>query len=513
MPKNLLKIAVIVLILFSSRFVYSSEIKFSLSAEPKRLIPFLATDSVSAEVSSFIFNGLLKFDKDMHIVGDLAKSYEIKNHGKTIIFHLRKGVFWQDGYPFTANDVIFTYKTIINKNTPTPYAGKYKIIKKLYKTDKYTIVAEYSKPFAPALYSWMMGIVPKHLLENKKSIASSSFNRHPIGTGPYILKKWKTGQYLILKANKHYFLGKPKIDKIIYRIIPDGTTNLLELKNQNLDLMQLSPIQYLYEFDDNLKKHYNVYFEPSSGYTYLAFNLKEKIFQNLKIRKAICMSINRKKLKDVILFQYGSVADSIYPKNSPYFVNKSICSYSPKKAYKIFKSLGFVKKSNGYLYKNGKPFQFTIYTNNGNAERKYTAIMIQEYLKQAGIKVNIRILEWQAFIKMVNERHFDAIILGWQLGSDPDEYSIWHSSSTKAGAFNFVDFKNKQVDRLIELGRITFNKQKRREIYLKINTLITARFPYIFLYYPTSITVVNKKFKNIKSEKAGIMYNFIEWSE
>jgi len=504
-------LSIIAFILFVQTCHSASRINFVLAAGPKRLIPFLATDSASGEISSFIFNGLLKFDKNMNITGDLAKSYEIKNGGKTIIFHLRKNVLWQDGTPFTADDVIFTYKTIINKNTPTPYSGQYTIIKSMKKIDNYTVEVDYPYPFAPALYSWMMGIVPKHLLKNVKNIATCKFNRKPIGTGPYRLVRWKTSQYLILKANSHYFIHKPYIDEIFYRIIPDKITTLLELKKGSLDLVNLSPLEYRYELNEFVKKHYNVYFQPSASYTYLGFNLHERLFKDLRIRKAICMAINREEINKTILLGYGVVADSIYPKDSPYFVKRKVCYYDPKGALKLLREAGWKMSKDGILHKNGVPFEFTIYTNEGNSERKYAAIMVQEYLRRIGIRAKLRILEWQAFLKLVNERHFDAVILGWQLGADPDQYSIWDSKSDFKGGFNFVGFHDSRVDKLIEEGRRTFDKRKRRRIYLEINRLITEQIPYVFLYYPTSITVVSKRFSGIKPAKAGIMYNFIEW--
>jgi peptide/nickel transport system substrate-binding protein len=513
MPYVLIRIGLLFVFILFSINSYAGRINFSLTAQPKRLIPFLATDSASSEISSYIFNGLLKFDKDMNIVGDLAESYAVKNSGKTVVFHLRKNVFWQDGKPFSADDVIFTYKTIIDKKTPTPYAGKYKIIKSIKKLDNFTIEVSYPQPFAPALFSWMMGIIPKHIIGKEKNIATSNFNRKPIGTGSYTLKQWKTSQYLILDANKHYFIHKPYIDEIFYRIIPDKTTNLLELKSGNIDMMSLSPLEYKYEMNNFIKKHYNVYFQPSSGYTYIGFNMKEKLFSDIRVRKAICMAIDREMINKTILLGYGEVSDSIYPKNSPYYTKKTICSYNPKKALKLLNGLGWHLQKDGLLHKGSNVFKFTIYTNDGNAQRKYAAIMVQEYLRKIGIKVNLRILEWQAFIKMINERHFDAIILGWQLGADPDEYSLWHSKSDFKGGFNFTGFKDKRVDSLIEEGRRTFDKEKRYKIYTTINDLIVKQLPYIFLYYPTSITVVNKKFKGIKPAKAGIMHNFIEWQE
>ncbi len=511
---SLARLGFVVLFIFFSISSYSTTINLSLSAQPKRFIPFLATDSASGEISSYIFNGLLKFDGDMNIVGDLSDVYEIKNGGKSVVFHLRKNVLWQDGVPFSADDVIFTYKTIIDKNTPTPYAGKYRLIKSMKKIDNYTVEVDYPYPFAPALYSWMMGIVPKHILKNVKNIATCKFNQKPIGTGPYLLSKWKTSQYLKLSANSLYFIHKPYINDILYRIIPDKTTNLLELKSGSIDMAALSPLEYRYEMNDFVKNNYSVYFEPSGGYTYIGFNMKEKLFSNVEIRKAICMAIDRDEIKKTILLGFGEVADSIYPKNSPYFQKKTICSYNPKGALRLLNQLGWHKRQDGFLYNSkNQPFSFTIYTNDGNTQRKYAAIMVQEYLRRIGIRVKLRILEWQAFIKMINERHFDAIVLGWQLGADPDQYSLWYSKSDFKGGFNFVGFKDKRVDKLIEEGRRTFDKEKRRKVYIKINDLITKQFPYIFLYYPTTITIVNKKFKGIKPKKAGITYNFIEWHE
>ncbi|AEA33140.1 peptide-binding protein [Hippea maritima] len=507
--KRLLLLVCFVFIFFVQ--AEASIVYFSLGANPKRFIPFLAVDSSSGEISSYIFNGLLKLDKNMKIVGDLAKSYEFEDGGKKIIFHLRKNVYWQDRVKFSVKDVIFTYKLITDPKTPTPYAGKYKLIKKIYAPDNYTVVVEYPYPFKPALYSWMMGIVPEHLLKNSKSIATDEFNRKPIGTGPYKLIEWKNAQYLKLEAFDGYFIHKPNIDTVIYKIIPDSTTALLVLKNGKLDMLSLTPLQYKYEFKGKYRNRYRIYFEPSSGYTFLGFNLKLKMFSDVRVRKAICMAIDRQQIKKTILFGFGKVADSIYPVNSPFFSDKTVCRYNPEGATKLLESLGYRMAKDGFLYKNGHKFEFTLYTNQGNTQRKYAAIMIQQYLRKIGIDMKIRIMEWQAFLNMVNERHFDAIILGWQLGADPDQYSLWDSKSDFKGGFNFVGFHDKRVDKLIEKARVTFDKAKSRKLYSKINDLIVHQYPYIFLYYPTSIVAINRKIKGIKPTNAGIMYNFIDW--
>ena len=211
--------------------------------DAKRLIPMLASDSASGSVSGFIFNGLVKYDKDINIVGDLAKSWDISEDGLVITFHLREGVKWHDGEEFTASDVLFTYEKLIDKNVATPYSGDFLLVEKAEVIDKHTFQVRYKEPFSPALISWGMGIIPRHLLEGE-DLNTTEFNRAPVGTGPYRFKEWRVGERIILTSYEEYFEGRPFIDRVIYRIIPDEATMFLSLKAGNIDYMGLSPIQY-----------------------------------------------------------------------------------------------------------------------------------------------------------------------------------------------------------------------------------------------------------------------------
>ena len=213
--------------------------------EPSVLIPMLAGDSASFDIAGLVFNGLVKYDTDLSIIGDLAKSWDISKDGLAITFHLRKGVMWTDGVEFTADDVMYGYKTIIDPKTPTAYSEDFKQVKKAEVLDRYTFRVTYDKPFAPALSSWASALVilPKHLLEGK-DITKSDLTRNPVGMGPYKLNRWITGQELILDSNRQYFEGRPYIDHFIYRIIPDPATMFLELQTGGIDMMGLTPIQY-----------------------------------------------------------------------------------------------------------------------------------------------------------------------------------------------------------------------------------------------------------------------------
>ena len=492
---------------------YGDAIVLGSIGEPKRLLPPLAVDSASGFISGLIFNGLVRYDGDLNLVGDLAENWEVKEGGKVVIFHLRKGVKWQDGHPFTADDVIFTYHKMIDPKVATPYSGDFELVEKVQKLNEYTVKVVYKHPVAKALSIWTMGIMPKHLLE-KEDLNTTSYNRRPVGTGPYILEKWVTGRYLVLKANPDYFRGRPYIEKVIYRIIPDTATMFLELQSGNLDYMGLTPFQYKRQTNTPFfKNNFRKFRYPSFGYTYMGFNLRVPLFKDKRVRQAIAYAVDRKLIVDVVLLGLGTVSNGIFPPSSwACDPNLKPFPYDPERAKRLLKEAGWYDHDgDGIIDKDGTPFVFTILTNQGNLQRISAAEIIQYQLAKVGIKVKIRVLEWQALLKRIMERNFQAVILGWALGYDPDPYDIWHSSKTKAGGFNFVGYKNPVVDKLLEKARSILDRAERQKIYRKIQRIIYEDQPYCFLYVMDSLSILHKRFHNVKLKRAGIWYNFEKW--
>jgi peptide/nickel transport system substrate-binding protein len=483
--------------------------------EPSILIPMLAGDSASHDVAGLIFNGLVKYDIDLSVIGDLAESWDISPDGLVITFHLRKGVKWADGVEFTADDVMFGYKTIINEKTPTAYREDYLQVKKAEVIDKYTFRVTYEKPFAPALTSWgNLVVLPRHFLEGK-DITKTDFGRSPIGMGPYKLNKWTTGQELLLDSNRDYFEGRPYIDHYIYRVIPDSATLFLELQAGGIDMMGLTPIQYTKQTsNDFFRINFQKFRYPVFAYTYLGFNLKHPLFKDIWVRKAIAYAIDKSEIVDVVLFGLGSIATGPYVPNTwPYNPNVKRYEYNPEKAKQLLKDAGWEDTDgDGILDKDGKPFEFTILTNMGNTLRMNTATIIQWRLAKVGIKVEIKALEWSTFInEFIDKRRFQAVILGWSIGLDPDQYDIWHSSKTKEKEFNFVSYKNPEVDALLEKGRRTFDIEKRKKAYFRIQEILAEELPYIFLYVPDATPIVQARVKGIKPSPIGISYNLPKW--
>ncbi|PKM92975.1 MAG: peptide-binding protein [Elusimicrobia bacterium HGW-Elusimicrobia-4] len=475
------------------------------------LNPILASDSASADINNLVFNGLVKYDKNINIVGDLAESWNVSADGKTIIFNLRKNVFWHDGKPFTAEDVEFTYQKLIDPKVKTPYSSDFELVKKFEIINPYKIKITYKEPFSPGLISWGMGIIPKHIFENGE-FNTHPANRKPIGTGPYKFVEWKTDEKIVLEANPDYFEGTPHIAKYIYRIIPDQAVQFLELRNETIDSMGLTPDQF--NAYPSFFTNYNKFRYPSFGYAYLGYNLLNPLFNEKEIRQAIAHSINKKEIINGILLGYGVPATGPYPPTSwAYNPDVSDYEYEPEKAKKIFRKYGWIDSDkDGWLDKNGKKFEFTIITNQGNKSRAVAAELIQSHLKKVGMKVNIRILEWSTFIhQYIDKKNFDAVILGWSLSHDPDQYPLWHSSQQKEGQYNFVSYKNKEVDKLLEEGRRIFPEKQRQKIYRKIHKILAEDQPYTFLYVADALPVIHKRFIGPEVAPLGIGWNFREW--
>ena len=481
--------------------------------DARRLNPVIANDSASGSINDQVFNGLVKYDKDIRLVGDLAERWDVSADGKTITFHIRRGVKWHDGAEFTADDCLFTYQKLIDPKVVTPYSSSYMDVKKAEVVDRYTFRVSYKEPFSPALESWAIGMIPKHLLEGK-DINTDAFNRKPIGTGPYKLREWIAGQKIVLDANDQYFEGRPNINQFIYRIITDSSTMFQELLSGGVDMMGLTPLQYLRKSETRrIRQNYRKFRYPANAYTYMGYNLRNPLFGDVKVRQALSCAINRQSIIDGILLGLGKPCTGPFSYVS-WAYNPSAKSYphDPERAKKLLAEAGWKdRNSSGILEKDGKPFRFTILTNLGNNERIHTAEIIQQNLKAVGIDVSIRVMEWQAFLEQIDNRSFDAIILGWGMGRDPDIYDIWHSSKTKKGEYKFIGYKNAEVDRLLVEGRRTFDIEKRKKIYYRIQEILAEEQPYAFLYVPDALPIVHKRFKGIEVAPLGIMYNFIKW--
>ncbi len=485
-------------------FLAASTLHLSTSSNPSRINPILATDSASSEIANYIFNGLVKYNKDgKQIVGDLAKNFYFENN-VTLVFELRDGVKWQDGAPFTAQDVLFTYELINSPQVVSPYTSSFRMVKSVEVVDDLTLKVIYKEPYFKALELWMSGILPYHLLKDEKNIMSSHFNTKPVGTGPYWLSKLEFSKNIELEANEDYFEHRPRIDRIIYHVIPDANTRFLMLKTQKVDIGELEAMQIERQVEKPFFDNYRVIEEIAHAYTYLGFNLRREKFQDPRVREALSLAINRQELVDILFMGHGQVCTGPFLPGGPSF-NSSVKAPSQnlKRAKALLKEAG---------YDAAHPFSFEIATSNSSSIRPYAAQILQYQLAKAGVEVKLRVMEWQAFLNtVVFPREFDTVLLGWSLSLSPDPYLLWHSDSDKPGGFNFIGYHNKDVDTLIETMQGTVERIELSKIQKKIFASVVKDNPYLFLFIPSSITAVDKKIKNIEPALNGIWHNYIEW--
>ena len=481
--------------------------------EPSNLIPYLSSDSASSQVTGLLYTSPLEYDKDFNIIKCAAEEWEVLEGGKFMRFRLKEGIKWQDGHPLTAADVTFTYKLMTDPKTPTAYAADFLNVKEYRQTGPLSFEVRYDAPYARAAITWMHPILPKHVLE-KENIASTKYARDPIGAGPFKLKSWEAGTRITLEANDLYFKGRPYLDEVIYRIIPDGTTMFLEARAGKLDFIGLSPQQYLRQtsgpkWDENWKKYKYL----SSAYTYLGMNMKSPFFKDRKVRQALSYAIDRKGIVKGALLGMGEPSFGPYkPGTWAYNASLAPWPYDPEKAKALLAEAGWKPGKGGVLEKDGYPFEFTILVNQGNDERIKVAVILQQMFRAVGVRTAIRTVEWAAFLKeFVNTKKFDALILGWTILDDPDIFDVWHSSAISQNGLNFVSFRNSEVDALLEKGRASADKAERKKIYDRFQEILHEEQPYLFLYVPYSLPMVQSRFKGIEPAPAGITYNFDRW--
>ena len=489
----------------------------ALSGEPSGLIAMMAGESSASAIASNIFNSLLKYDKNLELTGELAQSWDVSSDQKTITFHLKPNLKWADGQPLTSEDVLFTWKTVTDDKTRSPYGADYKLVKRAEAPDSNTFKVTYAQPYAPALDSWSgLHILPKHLLKDQ-DINNTPFSRNPVGSHYYQLDQWKKGESLSLKRNPNATQGQAKIDHLVSRIIPDRAAQFLELMADNIDSMSLNSIQHARIFPSrpDLTAKIAEYKELGNSYTYLGFNLKHRPFDDVRVRQAINYAIDKQEIIDGVLLGLGLPVASPYkpgtrwsnPKLQPY-------PYDPHKAIALLKEAGFEDHDHdGILDRDGQPLSFEILTNQ-NKEREMSAVLVQRRLKEIGIDVKIRVVEWATFIsRFIKTGDFNVVLLGWGLGLEPDQFNIWHSSQQAPGQFNFIGYNNPKVDKLLEAGRLELNPDKRMKIYHEFSEILLEDSPVVYLFAGYGLPAIHKRVKGIDdpAPPAGIGHNSYEW--
>jgi ABC-type transport system substrate-binding protein len=437
-----------------------------------------------------------------------------------IVFNLRPKVKFQDGHLFSAEDVKFTYETIMDPANLSPRLPDYEPVKMVEVLDPLTVRVVYKRLYSPALSTWMMGILPEHLLNARAlreearqrgldpktmSVRNSRFNRNPVGCGPFTFREWKSDQYIMLNRFEDYWEGPPNYHKYGYRIIPDILTQEMEFYAGTVDSYQVQPYQVQRFIDD---PRYQSFSGLSFGYTYIGYNLRREPFNDLRVRKALGMTIDVDKIIRYVLYGQGERITGPFPKQTAYY-DRDIqpLPYNPEGALRLLAEAGWKPGKQGWLEKDGKRLQFTLITNQGNDIRKAILSIVQDSWRKIGVDVRTDLLEWAVFIQeRVNKLDFDALVLGWSMGIEPDLYQIWHSSQTGPYQLNFIGFSNREADELIIKIRQEYNRERLVVYCHRLHEIIAKEQPYTFLYVSKWTALLDKRIVIMVKDKEGQLH-------
>jgi ABC-type transport system substrate-binding protein len=474
----------------------------------------------------------------------LREFLPVTEHNPVILFRLRRGVRFHDGHEFDAGDVEFTYRAIMDPKNLSPRTSDFEPVKTLEMVDRYTVRVVYKRLFSPAVYPWSyMGMLPEHRLDEEAlaremdrrgirgaaretfGLREAEFTRSPVGTGPFRFVEWQSDYLIHLRRFDEHFDGAPEYAEYFLRIIPDYLTQEVEFRTGAIDMYPALPHQAArYRLDDAYQSFSSVGF----GYTYIGYNNRHELFRDPRVRRALGMAIDVGQIIEYVLYGEGERVTGPYAITTEWY-DRSVAPlpFDPEGALAILESLGWKKNADGVLEKDGRPFEFTLITNQGNSLRKAILTIAQNSWKKLGIRCETQIFEWAVFLKdYVNVGEFDALILGWSTGVDPDQFQIWHSSQTGPQQLNFVGYVDEGTDRLIEAIREEYDRDRQRDLAHRLHRRIAEHQPYTFLYAGRGTTVIDKKIAMVERDDGGekivpirpsptgnVMYYFERWKK
>jgi len=474
------------------------------------LNPVIATDSISYITEWPIFDSLLELDQGLNVKPLLAESWEASRDGLTYTFKLKKGVTWHDGKPFTARDVAFTFYSVLNPKVTTPHRAYFDALvgfpeltakespkrpeelasKPIEVVDDHTIRFRLRYPsgsFLAVLTNPRAGIVPEHLLKDA-DLNTAEFNRKPVGTGPFKFVEWRRGERIVMDANERYHGGRPALNRLIFRIIPDAVVLLQEMRAGGIDFMENPPLTEVARLKQTAGL--KVLVADNTSYTYFGWRQDLAPFNDLRVRRALNHAIDVPTMVKEVLQGYAALATGQFSPSSWAFDSRvKPYAYDPDRAKALLAEAGFTPGPDGVLVKDGKRFSFSIRHDQANQTMKDTAVIIQEYLKKVGVEAKLEALDWPTFVKKLFASEFEGIVVNWTNHHDPDPfaYTIWHSSQWKGR--NFAHYKNPKVDEELEAARRTNVQAERKKHYAEFSKFLMEDAPYVFLYFPQQVYV------------------------
>lgn len=449
-------------------------------------------------LNTILFDQLTRYSpKDLTPSPDLATSWDVAPDAMSWTFHLRKGVKWSDGKPFTANDVAFTFnKIVLNKALGANNHSVFSPVDHVEVVDPLTVKFVLKSPFSalPYYLAYFAGILPAHVLQGAKDpLHVASFNKaNPVVTGPYKVAKFVPGSYVQLEPNPDYWGTPAKVKTLVFKVVPDANTQMAQLMAGNVDMVTVQNPTLLAGVEHN--PNLSLIRQSENVWYWIALNQDDPRFTDVRVRQALLTAIDRKAIIKSVLKGYGQVATGPIAPVQKAFYDPNVPSYpyDPQKAKQLLAQAGWTPGPDGILQKDGKKLTITMPT--GRFGYLVNAsLLVQQYWKAIGVDVKVNVMEWNAYIQdVVVKRHYQATLAWWSTPPTPDITPYFSTAAAQNGN-NIPNYKNATLDALMSQARRSTNLKDEEQVVKKIETNVAQNLPYLFLWYPQIITVVNKR--------------------
>src|SRR5438309_4781976 len=471
-----------------------------IESSPTNLDPRVGLDAYSERIDDLIFDDLLTRDDHLNVQPGLAERWEIPDP-RTYVFHLHRGVKFHDGRPLTSRDVKWTFDSMLQGRIRSTRTAAYRFVDRVEAPDDYTVVFHLKEPFATLLWNLSdgaMGIVPYG--------SGDEISRRPIGSGPFRFISAEPDKEVIIERNSDYWGEKARLERVRFMVVPDTTTRALELRKGSADIVNnalTSDLVLALEREPNLE----VLHGPGTVLNYLAFNLRDPILKDVRVRRAIAFAINRQPMIEYLWRGFAQPAASVLPRQSwAYNAEVPGYDYDPQRARQILDTAG-------YRAVGGVRFHLTMKTSTEETTRLIAAVL-QQQLREVGIALDIRTFEFATFFSDVTSGAYQLYSLRWIGGNeDPDifEYAF-HSAKFPPHGANRSYYSNSRIDALIDQARSELDQNARKQLYAEIQQILADELPYVNLWYLDNMLVHSKRVQGLTLNPSG-NYDFLKTAE
>lgn len=459
----------------------------AIAGEPDQLDPHKTTAYFSFEVLENVFDTLVEPDENLRMRPALAKSWEVSPDELTWTFHLREGVRFHDGTPLTADDVVYSYRRIIDEKLAN--ADKFSAVTSVEAPDPSTVVIRVDRPVPNMLTN--LGGFKGMAIVSRANVESGQIATHPIGTGPFSFLDRRSGDFIALKANPDYWDGPPDIAGVTYRFISEPSTALSALQAGEIDWTDSVPTQRAAQLADDDSIILAV--TPSNDYWYLALNEAREPWNDVRVRRAIAYAIDRSAIVQTTSYGTASANQLAIPEGNPW--------YTPYQRYRPDGEEGLDEARQLLDHAGVESANLDMLVTSDYPETVTAAQVIADNLAPLGITVSIRTVDFATWLDEQNSGNFDMLMMGWLGNIDPDDF--YYAQHHTDGTSNAQKFSNAEVDRLLEAGRVETDQAARKDVYAAAATLIADEVSYIYLYNPSVIQAWNPSLSGYEARRDG----------